>query len=77
MTNNEFQTIDHAQLDTVSGGGGRGEIIKKAAGWAWRNVIAPMGGGAIYDWATGGGRQQQPPQPQQPPAQPQQQPPRT
>jgi hypothetical protein len=74
MNDNEFQAIDRAQLDSVSGGGGKTEIIKRAAGWAWRNVIAPMGGGAIYDWATGGGRQQ-PQQPQQP--QPQPQPPRT
>ncbi len=53
--NNEFSTIDTNELDSVNGGN-RGQAIKKAGQWAWRNVIAPMGGG------------QQPPA-QQPPAQ--------
>ena len=69
---NDFETIELADLESVNGGN-RGRAIwegaKKAGAWAWRNVIAPAGGGAIYDWATGGGRQQQ-----QAPAQPQQQP---
>lgn len=64
---NNFETIDSASLDTVTGGGGIGTAIKKGAAWAWRNVIAPAGGGALYDWATGGNRQ-----PQQPAPQPQQ-----
>lgn len=65
---NEFEAIDLAKLDDVSGGS-RGQAIKKGASWLWRNVVGPIGGGAIYDWATGGG--QQPQQPQQPaPAQP-------
>jgi hypothetical protein len=67
---NDFETIERADLHDVNGGNrGRAiwEATKKVGGWAWRNVIAPAGGGAIYDWATGGNRQQpQPQQPQQP-----------
>jgi hypothetical protein len=69
---NEFQTIETNDLDNVSGGN-RGQAVRKAAGWAWRNVIAPMGGGAVYEWASqrlGGGGGQQPQQPQQPAQQP-------
>lgn len=74
--NNELQTIETNELETVTGGGGKAELVRRAAGWAWRNVIAPMGGGAIYDWATGGNQQpaQQPQQQPQPQPQPQQQP---
>jgi hypothetical protein len=69
---NEFSTIDSKDLDNVTGGGAAGQVIKKGAQWAWRNVIAPIGGGAAWqaasDWMSGGNRQQQPqpqPQPQQ------------
>ena len=69
---NEFSTIDSSDLDNVTGGAGKAELIKKGAQWAWRNVIAPIGGGAAWqaasDWMSGRGNQQ--PQPQQP--QPQQ-----
>jgi bacteriocin-like protein len=68
--NNEFSTIDTNDLDNVTGGAGAGQVIKKGAQWAWRNVIAPIGGGAAWqaasDWMSGGNRQpQQPQQPQQ------------
>ena len=72
--NNEFSTIDTNDLDSVTGGRG-GAALKKAGQWAWRNVIAPMGGGAAWEaasrWLGGGQQQQQPAQPpaQQPPAQ--------
>ena len=64
---NEFKTIDLATLDNVTGGAGGG-AIKKAAGWAWRNVIGPAGGAAAVDWAANrfGGGSQQPAQPTQP-----------
>jgi hypothetical protein len=69
---NNFETIDSADLDTVNGGS-RGQAIKKAGSWLWRNVVGPAGGGALYNWAADrlGGGQQQPAQPpaQQPPAQ--------
>ena len=72
---NNFETIGSEDLDTVTGGS-RGQAIKKAGSWLWRNVAAPLGGGALYDWAAdklgGGGGQppaQQPAQPAQPPAQ--------
>lgn len=69
---NEFSTIDTNDLDNVTGGAGKGELIKKGAQWAWRNVVAPLGGGAAWEaasqWMSGRGNQQ----PQQPPAQPQQ-----
>jgi hypothetical protein len=63
---NKLETIDVADLDNINGGRGRAiwEGAKAAGSWAWRNVIAPAGGGAIYDWATSGGGQRQ--QPQQP-----------
>jgi hypothetical protein len=67
-----FETIETEDLDNVTGGRGNiGPALRKAGAWAWRNVIAPAGGGAIYNWAAdrlGGG--QQPQQPAQPPAQP-------
>lgn len=66
--NNEFSTIDTNDLDTVTGGS-KAQAIKKAGQWAWRNVIAPIGGGAAWEAASrwlGGGQQ---PAPQQPPAQ--------
>ena len=61
---NNFEMIDTADLDTVSGGRG----AAKVGSWLWRNVAAPAGGAALYGWAAdrlGGGQQ-----PQQPPAQP-------
>jgi hypothetical protein len=69
--NSEFSTIDTNDLDSVTGGS-RGQAIKKAGQWAWRNVIGPMGGGAAWEAASRwlGGGQQQPAQPAQPPAQP-------
>jgi hypothetical protein len=67
---NEFSTIDSNDLDNVTGGAGRGTLIKKGAQWAWRNVIAPIGGGAAWEaasqWLGGGNNQPQQPQPQQP-----------
>ena len=71
---NHFETIDPTTLDEINGGN-RGRAIwngvKAGAGWAWRNVVAPAGGGALYSWAADklGGGQQQPPPAQQPPAQ--------
>jgi hypothetical protein len=67
-----FEAIDTAELDSVTGGN-RGQAIKKAGSWLWRNVVAPVGGGALYSWAAdrlGGGQQPpaQPAQPAQPPA---------
>ena len=72
--NNAFTTIDTNDLDTVTGGAGKADLIKKGAQWAWKNVIAPIGGGAAWqaasDWMSGGrGGQQQPQQPAQPPRQ--------
>ena len=67
MNNDEFETIDLAHLDSINGGNKGRAIangVKKAGGWLWRNVVGPMGGGALYDWATGGGNNNQ--QPQQP-----------
>jgi hypothetical protein len=67
--NTEFSTIDSNDLDIVTGGAGAGPILKKGAQWAWRNVIAPMGGGAAWEAASqwlGGRGNQQPQQPQQP-----------
>ncbi|MDQ3339879.1 MAG: hypothetical protein M4D80_32370 [Myxococcota bacterium] len=71
---NNFETIETEDLHNVNGGN-RGQAVRKAGSWLWRNVVAPAGGGAIYNWAAdrlGGGQQQQPTQPpaQQPPAQP-------
>ena len=66
--NSEFSTIDINDLDNVTGGG-KAQLIKKGAQWAWRNVIAPIGGGAAWEAASkwfGGGQQPQQPQPQQP-----------
>ncbi len=65
--NNEFTTISTSDLDTVTGGAGKGEAIKKGAKWAWNNIAKPVGIGAAWDWATsklpGGGGQQPAPAP--------------
>ena len=67
--NNELETIDLDTLDNVNGGNRARAIwngAKAAGSWAWRNVIAPAGGGALYEWATSrGGNNQQPQQPPQ------------
>ena len=67
-----FDTIACEELDAVVGGRAA-QAAKAAGGWLWRNVAAPVAGGAIYNWAADrlGGGQQQPAQPAaQPPAQP-------
>lgn len=68
----DIEPIDAAELESINGGN-RGRAIaqgvKTAASWAWRNVIAPAGGGALYEWATGGNRNQNQNQNQNPPAQ--------
>ena len=63
-----FETIDSTTLDSITGGN-RGRAAVNAGKWLWRNVVAPIGGGAAWEWASrqfGGGQQpQQPQQPQQ------------
>jgi len=48
----DFATIDSAQLDSISGGRAATRAVGKAAKWAWQNVVAPMGGGALYEAAS-------------------------
>lgn len=66
----KFETISSTDLATINGGS-KGRAIaqgaKKAGSWLWRNVVGPIGGGALYDWATGGGQQQPQQAPQQQP----------
>ena len=60
---NAFTTIDINVLDTVTGGAGAGPAVRNAAQWAWKNVGAPVAGGAAWEAASrwlGGGQQQQP-----------------
>jgi hypothetical protein len=71
MNDTEFQTIDSCNLDDVTGGRGGGLV--RAGKWLWNKADRAMtawgvyeAGQAVYDWATGGNRQQ-PQQPQTPP----------
>jgi len=60
---NEFSTIDTNDLDSVTGG--RGAAVRNAAQWAWKNVAAPVAGGAAWEaasrWIGGGSQPAQPP----------------
>ena len=57
----EFTTLDPNDLHDVNGG--RGQLIKRGAQWAWNNVIKPAavwtGVDKAVEWATGGGQQPQ------------------
>ena len=68
---NEFATIDTNDLDTVNGGAGKLDAVRRAGAWAWKNIGAPIAGGAAWqaasDWLSGGSKpSQQPAQPSQP-----------
>lgn len=66
--NTELTTIDTHELHVVTGGGGKADLVRRGATWAWNNVVKPVASGAAWEAASrwlGGGSQQQP-APQQP-----------
>ena len=63
----DFETIESADLDDVTGGGWKGKLVKGAWEFAkWTGIPSVIGGGAAWVERQIRGPQPQAPQPQQP-----------